>query len=496
MRKVIEEQMKIGEVSIADIQFDLSSRDEIPKLLIGLQSIYCDKKIRARIFQLLEELVPDNVDPNNGRRGMDLWKILVLGTVRLGCGWDYDKLQDTADNHATLRLMLGHSRMDNYTCYPLQTLKDNLTLFTPELLDKINIIAVEHGHKVIGLSTEEKLNASCDSYVVETDVHFPTDTNLLWDALRRTIILIMRLCDELGLTDWRQGKDHLRKIKRLFLIAQRMKHSNSKDKKKREERSQLIINIHLLYLELAQLVVEKAKNTLDSVSTSDFLIGLKIEEIKKYIGHAERQIDQVRRRVVDGETIPHHEKVFSIFEEHTEWIKKGKMGKPVELGLAVCIIKDQFGLILYHRVMQNETDDKVAVPMIRETINRFSNLSSCSFDKGFHSPSNQEELAELLEKVILPRKGKLSAVNKEVENSEEFKRARRKHSAVESSISALENHGLDRCPDHGLDGFKRYVALGVLARNLQIIGHAIQQKQLKREQRLRKRQNAKMVVNF
>ena len=236
MRKVIEEQMKIGEVSIADIQFDLSSRDEIPKLLIGLQSIYCDKETRVRIFQLLEELVPDNVDPNNGRRGMDLWKILVLGTVRLGCGWDYDKLQDTADNHATLRLMLGHSRMDNYTCYPLQTLKDNLTLFTPELLDKINTIAVEHGHKVIGLSAEEKLNGSCDSYVVETDVHFPTDTNLLWDALRRTIILIMRLCDELGLTDWRQGKDNLRKIKRLFLIAQRMKHSSSKDKKKREER--------------------------------------------------------------------------------------------------------------------------------------------------------------------------------------------------------------------------------------------------------------------
>lgn len=308
--------------------------------------------------------------------------------------------------------------------------------------------------------------------------------------------MIMRLCDELELSEWRQGKDNLRKIKRLFMRIQRMKHAASKDEKKREERSRLIINTHLLYLQLAQSFLEKAQITLASVSTDDFLIKLKIEEIEKYIAHAERQIDQIRRRVVDGETIPHHEKVFSLFEEHTEWISKGKIGKPVELGLRVCIIKDQLGLILYHRVMQNETDDKIAVPMIRETKKRFCNLSRCSFDKGFHSPSNQEELAKLLEKVILPRKGKLSEINKEVEGSEEFKRARRKHSAVESSISALENHGLDRCPDHGIDGFKRYVALGVLARNLQIIGHAIQQKQLKRQQRFRKRQNAKMVVNF
>ena len=93
--------------------------------------------------------------------------------------------------------------------------------------------------------------------------------------------------------------------------------------------------------------------------------------------------------------------------------------------------------------------------------------------------------------MILPRKGKLSAINKEIENSEEFKEARRKHSAVESSINALENHGLDRCLDHGLNGFKRYVALAVLARNIQIIGHIQQQKELKRQQVLEKRLHKK-----
>ena len=134
--------------------------------------------------------------------------------------------------------------------------------------------------------------------------------------------------------------------------------------------------------------------------------------------------------------------------------------------------------------MQKETDDQVAVPIIEETKARFNQLSSCSFDKGFHSPGNQQQLAEILDKVILPRKGKLSAINKGIENSDEFREARRKHSAVESSINALENHGLDRCRDHGLHGFKRYVGLAVLARNIQIIGHILQQKELIRLQRL------------
>ncbi len=93
---------------------------------------------------------------------------------------------------------------------------------------------------------------------------------------------------------------------------------------------------------------------------------------------------------------------------------------------------------------------------------------------------------------VLPRKGKLSAINQEIENSEEFIQARRKHSAVESSISALKNHGLERCPDHGLHGFKRYVGMAVVARNIQIIGHIIQQKELKRLQKLEEKKRNKL----
>jgi hypothetical protein len=133
--------------------------------------------------------------------------------------------------------------------------------------------------------------------------------------------------------------------------------------------------------------------------------------------------------------------------------------------------------------MQQQTDDKVAVVVVQETKDRYANLDGCSFDRGFYSPDNKGQLAEILDYVVLPKKGRLSVKDKEIEQSEEFVESRRKHSAVESSINALENHGLDRCLDHGLHGFERYVALSVLARNIQILGHLLQQKELKKQSR-------------
>ena len=492
MRKVIELQMQVGEIGIKDIEFDLKSRDEITKLLIGIQSIYCDKETRDEAFRVLVELIPDSVDQNNGRPGMHFWKIFVFGMLRLNCDIDFDRLHELANNHKNLRLMLGHGKFSWDYYYASQTIKDNVCLFTPEILDKLNQIFVKYGHKIVGKKEDDVLRASCDSTVTKTNVHHPTDINLLLDAMRKIITLIMALTDSLGVKGWRKGIDNLKKVKKAFRRAQQLKPSNSKDDNKKAKREQLIIYAHLIYLEFAGTIIEKARQTINSIRSDSIVVQLRIQEILKYIAHAERQIDQIRRRVVEGETIPHEEKVFSIFEEHTEWINKGKAGVAVELGLRVCIVKDQFGFILHHRVMQNETDDKVAVAIIQEAKERFEELSSCSFDKGFHSPSNQEELAKILDKVILPRKGRLSAINQEIENSEEFIEARRKHSAVESSISALKNHSLERCPDHGLHGFKRYVGMAVVARNLQIIGHTIQQRELKRLQKLEEKQRQKI----
>jgi IS5 family transposase len=168
MRKIREPQLQLGAVEISQIKFDLRSRDEIPKLLQGLQYIYCTPALREEVFKILEGIIPAGTDPNNGRRGMDLWKILVLGTLRLNCNWDYDKLREIANNHRTLRLMLGHGILDHHD-YALQTLKDNVSLLTPEVVDQINQIVVKAGHQVLGKKKEENLKGRCDSFVFETD---------------------------------------------------------------------------------------------------------------------------------------------------------------------------------------------------------------------------------------------------------------------------------------------------------------------------------------
>ena len=485
MRKVIDLQMEFWKTDIANIEFDLESRDEIPKLLMGLQYIYSTRSIRAKVFNILKQIVPKK-SQENGRPGMDLWKILVLGTLRLNCNWDYDKVHEMANNHHNLRQMLGHRKTDFESNYALQTIRDNIALLTPPILDEINQIVVKAGQRIITTKKDQPLRGSCDSFVVETDVHYPTDTNLLFDAIRKTISLIAIICSEIGVTAWRQSDHNIKKVKGLLRGIQRLNRSTSKNEAKKQKRDQFIVSEHQNYIKVCHGFVLKAKETIRILRELGILSlsqDLRLSTVEDYIRHAERQIDQIHRRKVLDEKIPHEEKVFSIFEPHTEWISKGKAGVPQELGLGVCVLKDQYGFILHHQVLEQQTDDKVAVAMVQEAKDRFENLAGCSFDKGFYSPENKRQLTNILAYVILPKKGRLSANDKEVEQSEEFVESRRKHSAVESSINALENHGLDRCLDHGLDGFKRYVALAVLARNIQILGHLIQQKELKRQKR-------------
>jgi transposase, IS5 family len=98
MRKVIDLQMEFWKKDIANIEFDLESRDEIPKLLMGLQYIYSTPPIREKVSRVLKQIVPKK-SHETGRPGMDLWKILVLGTLRLNCNWDFDKVHEMANNH-------------------------------------------------------------------------------------------------------------------------------------------------------------------------------------------------------------------------------------------------------------------------------------------------------------------------------------------------------------------------------------------------------------
>ena len=122
---------------------------------------------------------------------------------------------------------------------------------------------------------------------------------------------------------------------------------------------------------------------------------LSVPAIEYYLGQAQRQMEQVERHLLYGETIPHREKVFPIFETHTRWNQKGKSDVAVELGVALCIVEDQFQFILHHKILWQGSD--VAVPLVAETQAWYSEVRMASFDRGVHSPSNRGRLDYLLE---------------------------------------------------------------------------------------------------
>ena len=483
MRVVQNEQMTIGEVDVSKITFDPKSRDDIPKILRGLQHLYMEPDLRVSVFELLQSQIAPTVNKSTGRPGMTLWSILVCGVIRLDLNIDYDRLHELVNQHSTIREMLGHGAFED-VCYHHQTLKDNVSLLTPQVLDEINQLVVKSGHALMNHASGKKkdapaLRGRCDSFVLETNVHFPTDINLLLDAMRKVITLTAQWCELLGFSTWRQHAFNLRQIKRHMRSAQNKKRSRAKSPEQQDKNEALVKAAHQDYIDCAQGYLDKAGQTLIELTkagTNECLDLARKIELEGFMAHATRQIDQIRRRVVLGQTIAHDEKVFSLFEPHTEWISKGKAGVPVELGLKVCIVEDQHQFILHHQVMQNQSDDEVTVEMVQQAMKRFANLNVCSFDKGFHSKANQDELKDILELVVLPRKGKLSKEAQAIEQAPEFVKARRAHSAVESAINGLEVHGLDVCPDHGITGFKRYVALAVVARNIHRVGAILWQR--------------------
>jgi len=416
---------------------------------------------------------------------MSLWKIFVMGVLRLDLNCDYDRLQELVNHHDVVRQMLGHSDFFDKEPYNLQTIKDNVRLLTPALLQAINQLIVKAGHALLGKKKEnEPLRGRCDSFVVETDVHYPTDINLLYDAVRKVIQLTAQLCEKHELSDWRQYAYNVKQVKKKMRIVQKKKRASGKTEGQKLKCTEAVKQVHQKFTTLAQYFLNKSEAALRKINDSSVVINTSdlalIGVIDHFSRHANRQINQIIRRVLQEEVIPHAEKVFSLFQPHTEWISKGKVGVPVELGLRVCVLEDQHQFILHHQVMEKETDNQVAVSMVEETKLFFPHMTSCSFDKGFHSPENQQALAEQLDVVALKRKGKLSKKMQAIETSAPFKKAHNKHAAVESAINALEVHGLDKCKDHGIDGFKCYVALAIVTRNIHRIGAILHQRAQKK----------------
>ena len=469
-----ETQFKLGQSSLSKIKVDYTSRDDITKLLLGIQRISLSKEGQTKIFQILEKTI---IVKSIGRSGMSLWRIFVLGLLRQVINADYDRICNLANNHAELRKFLGHGMIDCNDRYSLQSIKDNISLLTNAALEEINIVIVQLGHEILDSSLTKQLSVKTDSFVVKSNVHYPTDTSLLFDAMKFLINLIGTLANKQEMPGWREYKCCIRKIKTLKRKASSIRRSTSKKEEVTIKRELLIEEAHRELMILCQSMLSKLDSTITLLKRSDCIKAEQVALFDEFKVHANRQIDQINRRIILKEIIPHSEKVFSLFNPFTEWVSKGKAGVPVELGLKVSILTDHHGFILAHRAMEQEQDVDVAIPMITKAKEHFTNIYSASFDRGYYSPANQEELSGLVSKLILPKKGKVSKKERdEIQVDQEYRKLRRKHSAVESNINALEHHGLDRCPDRGVERFKKYVSMSVVSHNIHQIGALVQRK--------------------
>ena len=193
------------------------------------------------------------------------------------------------------------------------------------------------------------------------------------------------------------------------------------------------------YLAVCAKVVQKAESSMARLTTHE----LPTDNIRLYLGHAARQIDQIERRLLKNETIPHAEKVFSIHEPHTRWINKGKAGVKAELGLPVCFLEDQHQFILQHEVLRQGVDSDMIVPFIKQAKQRYRSITSCSMDKGYYTPANRDALN------VMPKKGGRNQADQARERAPAFVQARRRHPGIESAINHLNHCGLDRIRTHG-----------------------------------------------
>jgi hypothetical protein len=483
MRKKFEQQYSIDLIPISEVKIKENKRDELPPILLALQHIFVTPELNQEVFKIMEEAILKG-KKKTGRTGMDLWHILVLGVVRMGLELNYDRLCDISNHHTLIRKIMGINPVCEETKkFALSTIRDNASLLDESVIEQIDKVVVKAGHQLVK-KKDEKLSIKADTYVLETNVHFPTDISLLWDSARKCLDIITELREAYPVKGWRKFKFWYKDIKKQCRILSKTCQSGGKNKERQVKKQATE------YLRLAKELNEKiiqSKEQFYKLVNSPMSLA-QLLSLDYYHNMLCKHINLVERRLIKGEVIPQYEKLYSIFETHTEWKKKGKSNNKVELGHNILIASDQFNFIVYHKVIFNQQDVELAIPLAGKLNMLFGEnaIDSISLDKGFWKPENKLLLQTHFPNVIMPKKGKKNKAEQEEESSKVFKKLRNKHSAVESNINSLEHHGLNRCPDKGKKGFVKYTALGVLSYNLHRLGLIAMDKQAEKISPIRK----------
>lgn len=467
MRKPLSDQGRFDKSPISDVTLNLNCRDEIVPILAGLRYIYSQQALRDKILDLVEQDVNEDSRNDCGREGLGYWEITVLAAVRLGCNLDYDKLQDLAEQHRALRQIMGIGDWQDDEDFRARRIRDNVCLLKPQTLEAISHCIVDEAYRLEPAAAEKQ---RADSFVVETNIHYPTESSLIVDGTRKIIELCVKLYEAYDITGWRQHEHLLKKVKQ---TARQIARIGSRKGRNYEER---LKKQYRKLLRRAKQLLSRASEmckTLQNEYELDTRTIIRIAEIKVFIERTEHVCATARRRVLEGETVPNEDKLFSIFETHTQLYRRGKAGQPNQFGRLVLIFEDASGFIPHHYVMPRDAQDQdVAVEQTRTVQQRLKDrIKELSFDRGFHSPENQEELAKIVSGVCLPKPGSKQSVEQATTESVQFHAAQQRHAGVESAIGALQSgNGLARCRDKREDGFERYVALAVLGRNIHALG--------------------------
>ncbi len=474
MRNRFEQQFTIGLLPIEQTEVSPKIKDALTELIAALLAIYRTTEYSNKIFHVLEKHIIGNKQ-NTGRKGMTLWQIFVLAQVRLCENVSYAKLHALANNHLTLRCLLG-AGADNggFTRieFEYQNIYDNVSGLSDGLLKEINEIIIGFAHKEIFKKKEkEALHLKSDSFVVESNVHFPTDYNLLWDCARKCLDTISKYTAKYDeIQGWRKLANWRQELKGLM---RELGKASSFGGKGKEERMKIAAK---RYLTKAAALIKKLEETLPDLPMEDMSDLSILMTLDHFMPLLKLHINLVDRRILKGETIPHEEKMFSVFEEYTEWIKKGKTRPNVELGKKVNITTDQYNLIIDWQIMNNEQDRDILLEFAGRVLEKYK-VKSWSFDKGFWNKDNKKVLQLYVSEVIMPKLGKRNKSEETEETSRSFKKYKNQHSTIESNINELEHRGLDRCPDKGIQHFISYIGLGVCAYNLKKIGKYILDKE-------------------
>ena len=469
MRKACSNQTRLDSRTVLDVELNLECRDEIIPILGALQHIYGKPELRDAILNLIAGDVNADARDDRGREGMDYWQILVLAAVRIGCDLDYDKLQDLAEQHRVLRHMMGIGDWDEEMHFGWRRIRDNVCLLRPATIEQISHLIVNAGHE---LEPEAVKKARADSFVVETNIHYPSESSLILDGVRVILHLCVLLAGRFDLAGWRQHEHLLKRVKQLNRNIARISSRKGPRYQKRLKKQ------YRKLLKRTRKILRQAEHLCDELQLRRLneTEQAQLDRLKPFIERTLQVCGTARRRVLKGEKVPNEDKLFSLFEPHTQLYKRGKAGEPIQFGRLVMVYEDASGFITHHHVLPRDSQDQdVVVEQTRIVQERLhGRIEEASFDRGFHSPDNQEKLAQIVKHPCLPKPGTKQSVKQQAEASIQFHKARQRHSGVESGIGALQRgNGLKRSRDRTELGFERYVALAILGRNLHTLGKVV-----------------------